>query len=137
MQTGASGVRPEFAAIQLGGAAISLIGVASMAALPLPDFRWYNRLAVVLIMGLCTCWIGVVGIVSLVARRPVDPVAFALVSLPLGLLMIGFLYSTIRTMHDLYPKATHGYVSAVKLMSIGIAVQLIPSLLGLVGVRLW
>lgn len=98
-------MRPEFFAIQLGGAAISLVGVASMAALPLPDYRWYNRLAVVLIMGSCTCWVGVVGIASLVARRALDPVAFALVSLPLGLLMIGLLYVTIRSMHDLYPKA--------------------------------
>ncbi len=134
-------MRPEFFAIQLVGAAISLIGAASLAALPLPDYRWYNRVAVVVGLGFCMCLVSVGGLVAVVrlvaAHRPVDPLGFALGSLALGLPMIAILYLSIHSMHDLYPRFEGRYRSAVKLISIGIAAQLVPPLLGLVGVRLW
>jgi hypothetical protein len=137
MARGEHRMRLEFFAIQTVGAAIALTGVAVLAAMPLPDFRWYNRLAVVVIMGCCTCLVLVVDVAVLATQRHVDPVGFAPVSLALGLIMIGILYSTIRTAYNLYPTVASRYVSAVKLMSAGIALQVVPSLLGLVGVRLW
>lgn len=129
-------MRPEFFAVQLVGTAISLAGVVCSAALPLPDYRWYNRLAVVIIMGFCTC---LIVLADGWIHGSVDPVAFALGSMGLGLPMIGILFITLRTLPTLYPEVTEARlrVLGVNLMPIGMMVQLVPSLLGLVGARIW
>lgn len=75
MQTGEYRMRPEFFAIQLFGAAISLAGVACLAALPLPDYRWYNRLAVVNLMGSGCC---LFVLLDLWIHHPPDKVGFAI-----------------------------------------------------------
>jgi hypothetical protein len=129
-------MRLEFFAIQLVGAAVSLVGVACLAALPLPDYRWYNRLAVVLGMGFCTC---LLVLVDLWIHGPVDRVGFAFGSMGIGLPLILILFITLRTLPSLYPDVTQARLRAwgVKLMPIGMMVQVVPSLLGLVGVRIW
>jgi hypothetical protein len=139
-QTGASRVRTGFIAIELVGAALSLTGVACLAALPLPDYRWYNRLAVVVFLGVLTCLVGVVDLVAKqMSGRAPDPVAFALGSLALGVPFIGIFAITIRELPDYYPEVadTSRFAAGVKLMPIGIAVQLVPPVLGLAGVHLW
>jgi hypothetical protein len=133
-------VRTGFLAIELVGAALSLTGVACLAALPLPDYRWYNRLAVAVFLGAFTCLVGVVDLLAKqVAGRTPDPVAFALGSLAVGVPFIGIFALTIRELPDYYPEVAHAspFAAGVKLMPIGIAVQLIPPMLGLVGVPLW
>jgi hypothetical protein len=136
MQTGENRMRPGFFAVQLVGAAISVVGVVCMAALPLPDYRWYNRLAVVVIMGFYTC---LIFLADLWIHPPVDPVGFGLGSMGLGLTMIGLLYITLRTLPALYPEVIEArlLVLGVKLTPVGMMVQLVPSLLGLVGVHIW
>ena len=128
-------MRPEFIAVQLVGAAVSLAGVVCLAALPLPDYRWYNRLAVVLIMGFGTTVVFLASLWDLWFHGPFDQGG---VALGLGLPLIVILFVTLRTLRTLYPDTTQAHLRAwgVQLMPIGMMVQVVPSLLGLVGVRI-
>lgn len=123
-------MRPEFMAIQLVGAVVSLAGVACAAALPLPDYRWYNRLAVVLIMGFCTTFVFLAG---LWFHDLVDRVGIAL---GLGIPLVVILVVRLPILRTLYPDVTQARLRAwgVQLMPIGMMVQVVASLLGVMGV---
>jgi hypothetical protein len=129
-------MRPAFFAVQLLGAALSLAGVVCMAALPLPDYRWYNRLAVVILMGPVTSSLL---LADLWIQRPVDSLGFALASLGWGLSLVAILFVTLRELPDLYPEVVEARLLmwGVKLMPLGMLIQMVPSLLGLVGVHIW
>lgn len=131
-------MRPEFFVISLVGAVVSLAGVACTAALPLPVYRWYNRLAVVLLMGVCTTMVFLAGLWERwLHDRPYQVQGG--VALGLGLPVIVILFITLRTLPALYPAAiTQARIRAwgVYLMPIGLLVQVAPPLLVLVGVRI-
>ncbi len=87
-------------------------------------------------MGLCTC---IVVLVDLAASRPVNPIGFALTSIGLGLPMIVILNTSLRALPSIYPEVAEArlLVWGTTLASIGITVQLVPALLGLVGIHVW
>lgn len=124
-------MRPEFTAVQLVGAVVSLVGVACAAALPLPDYHWYNRLAVVLIMGFATTQ---VVLADLWFYDQVDQVGVVLG----GIILIVMLVVLLRIFQTLVLDFTQARLRAwgVQLMPLGIMVQVVPSLLVLVGVRI-
>jgi hypothetical protein len=131
-------MHPEFFAIPLVGAVVSLAGVACAAALPLPDYRWYNRLAVVLIMGFCTTVVFLAGLWDLWTHDRSHQVQGG-VALEVGLPLVVISLITLRTLPRLYPRViTQARLRAwgVHLMPIGLMVQVMPSLLVLVGVRI-
>jgi hypothetical protein len=131
-------MRPEFVAAPLVGAVVSLVGVACAAALPLPDYRWYNRLAVVLIMGCCTTVVFLGGLWDLWMHDLSDHVQGG-VALGLGLPLIVILFVTLRTLPTLYPhviRQARLRAWGVHLMPIGLLMQVVPVLLVFVGVRM-
>lgn len=131
-------MRPEFFTVPLLGALVSLAGVACAAALPLPDYRWYNRLSVVLIMGLCTTVVFLAGLWDLWMHDLSHQVQGG-VALELGLPLIVILFLTLRTLPTLFPQVrTQARLRAwgVYLMPMGLLVQAVPPLLVLVGVRI-
>jgi hypothetical protein len=131
-------MRPEFAAIPTIGAVVSLAGVACSAALPLPDYRWYNRLAVVLLMGFGTTLVFLAGLWDLWMHDQSHQTQGG-VALGLGLPLIVILFITLRTLRNLYPDVTTQArlrTWGVQLMPIGMMVQVVPSLLVLAGVRI-
>lgn len=130
-------MRPEFFAILLVGAVVSLAGVACAAALPLPDYRWYNRLAVVLIMGCYTTVVFLAGLWDLWMDDRSDQVQVDAAGL--GLPLSVTLFVSLRIFLTLYPNAiTQARLRTwgVHLMPIGLLVQVVPVLLVLVGVHL-
>lgn len=130
-------MRPEFVAVSLG-AVVSLAGVTCAAALPLPDYRWYNRLAVVLGMGLCTTSVFWAGLWDLWTHNLSDQ-AQGGVALGLGLPMVFISFITLRTLPSLYPEVVAQAplrARGVHLMTIGLLVQAVPPLLVQVGVRI-
>lgn len=131
-------MRPEFFAIPLVGAVVSLAGVACTAALPLPAYRWYNRLAVVLSMGVGTTVVCLAGLWEFwMHDRPYHVQGG--VALGFGLPLIVILFITLRTLPTLYPEVkTQARLRAwgVYLMPMGLLVQVVPPLLVLVGVRI-
>ena len=131
-------MRPEFFAIPLVGAVVALAGVACAAALPLPDYRWYNRLAVVLGMGLCTTIVFLAGLWDLWTHDQSHQMQGG-VALGLGLPLVVISFLTLRTLPSLFPQVrTQASLRAwgVYLMPIGLLVHAVPPLLVLMGVRI-
>jgi hypothetical protein len=103
LEVGERDMRPEFFAIPLVGAVISLAGVACLATLPLPDYRWYNRLAVVLGMGLCTTIVFLAGLWDLWTHDRSHQVPGG-VALGLGLPLVVISSITLRSLPSLFPQ---------------------------------
>jgi hypothetical protein len=131
-------MRPEFFAVPLVGAVVSLAGVACLAALPLPDYRWYNRLAVVLFMGLGTTVVFLAGLWDLWKHDLTHQMQGG-VALGLGLPVIVLLFETLRALPTYFPEVStqaRRRARGVHLMPIGLLVQVVPPLLVLVGARI-
>ncbi len=135
-------MRVEFFAIQLFGVAVALVGIICMAALPLPDYRWYNRVFVVFFMWpLSSLTVIVEELVLLLAKHAVDPLFFSIVSLMFGVPFLVILYRGIDELFTLYPAVKDGTPPAarrllthgIRLWPAGIVIQLIPSVLTLAG----
>ncbi len=128
--------------IQLVGGVLSFFGAYCRAALPLTDYRWYNRVAVIVLLGPMVSWIAILrGMVWLIAKHDVEPISFAIFTLTFGTGMLWVLYSSINAMAlRVMLGEGQGMSHGVWFMPIGMAVQIIPSMLtvifALAGVRI-
>lgn len=136
-------MRPEFFAVQLVGAVVSLAGVVCLVALTLPDYRWYtrrelvsSRVTFVLMMGFCTTVVFLAGLWNRWFHGPFNQVGIAL---GLGLPLVVILVVILRVFLRFYPTVVAQarlLAWGVYLMPIGVLVQVVACLLGPLGTSL-
>ena len=123
--------------ILLVGGALAFAGVYCLAGAALPGYRWYNRVAVVLLVSPCVTWVAILWMaVWLRTGLSVNLVGVALFSLIFGIPMIVILSQSIKALVRGAPFVDKPSLArGIWFMPQGLAVQLIPSALTLVGVQ--
>jgi hypothetical protein len=134
---------PEFVAVELVGAVVSLAGVVCLVALPLPDYHWYTRRELmgtrviqVLLLGFCTTLVFLASLWNLWFHGPSELVGFAFWT---GLPMSVLLFPLLRMFLSFYPTfvtQARRRMWGANLMPIGMLVQVVACLLGQLRVHI-
>jgi hypothetical protein len=135
-------MREVLVGVQVLGGILAVYGAYRLAAAPLPGYRWFNRVAVMALMGALFCWPAVLGVIAVIRAAP-SPALLCVSLFTLvfggGLLFMVRQYLRVKVFRTMLEEGRESG-QAPWFMAMGMAIQVVPAafigLLALFGIDL-